>query len=78
MTIQQKQQWLETRKPLTIVATESRFGHYVFRAYPYTPEEVANSTELTHEQSASADSAVTNLCRILQDEVDDYSADFNN
>jgi hypothetical protein len=75
MTIEQKQEWLKTRKPLTIVASESRFGYYVFRAYPYTPEDVAKNPDLDYAQKANADDAVFELIHELQNEVDDYYAD---
>lgn len=75
MTIEQKQEWLKTRKPLTIVASESRFGYYVFRAYPYTPEDVAKNPDLPYMQHGDAEDAVCNLIHELRNEVDDYYAD---
>lgn len=72
MTIEQKEEWLKTRKPLTIVASESRFGYYVFRAYPYTPEDVAKNPDLDYAQKARADDAAFELIHELQNEVDDY------
>lgn len=73
MTIEQKQEWLKTRKPLTIVASESRFGYYVFRAYPYTPEDVANNPDsLLYAQHGDAEDAWKELYTIIADEVSDY------
>lgn len=73
MTIEQKQEWLKTRKPLTIVASESRFGYYVFRAYPYTPEDVAkNPDNLQYAQHGDAEDAWKELYSIIADEVSDY------
>lgn len=72
MTIEQKEEWLKTRKPLTIIASESRFGYYVFRAYPYTPEDVAKNPDLPYAQKAGADDAAFELIHELQNEVDDY------
>ena len=71
MTIQQKEEWLKTRKPLTIVASESRFGYYVFRAYPYTPEEVAKDAEIYHVQKADANDAIHELWWNLKNEVEE-------
>lgn len=73
MTIEQKEEWLKTRKPLTIVASESRFGYYVFRAYPYTPEDVAkNPDNLQYAQHGDAEDAWKKLYTIIENEVDDY------